>query len=300
MYALEMVNVTKNYGKFKALDNLNLKVKKGQIYGFLGKNGAGKTTTLKIITGLIKNYQGSVKIFGEDLNSKNIFKYTGSLVETPSFYSNLTVLENLFLLSQYKNVEKSKIHKVMSYFDLKKYSKVKFSNLSLGNKQRVGLANCLLHDPEIIILDEPTNGLDPEGINEIRNFIKKLSKDFGKTILISSHLLSEIQQIADFLSIIHDGQIKEEIETQKLISKSNSYLLKTNDLHKTSSILNDIKIKNFISENKKISVNSDEESISNIIKILIEKNIKIYEFFKEENYLENHFLKIIRNNSIDL
>jgi len=294
MYAIEIIDLNKKYGKIPVLKNLNLTVEKGKIYGFLGKNGSGKTTTIKILTGLISRYSGMVKIFGEDIkkNKNIIFEKTGSLVENASFYHNLTVEENLKLFADYKNVQLSKIKEIINFFSLEKYLNVKFKNLSLGNKQRLGMANSVLHDPELLILDEPSNGLDPLGMNEMRNLLFKLSKEMGKTIFVSSHLLSELQMIADNYGIIDDGYMLKELNNED-IKMENKFILKTSDVKNTIKLINKEKIDFNISEDK-LMLFSNEKKVAEIMKLLVNENILVYECSRHTENLEEIFIKELK------
>lgn len=193
----------------QTLYNINLQVEKGAIYGFLGPNGAGKTTTLRLLLGLLKNQDGKIELFGEDLQHHrlSILKRLGSLIEQPSLYSHLTANENLEVYRRTYGVPKSRIAEVLELVGLQDTGKKKAKQFSLGMKQRLSIAIALLHNPELLILDEPTNGLDPNGIIETRELIKKLNKELGVTILVSSHILAEVEKMATHLGIIHKGKM---------------------------------------------------------------------------------------------
>lgn len=212
-------NLSKNYKDVKAVDTISLTVNKGEIYGFLGLNGAGKTTTIRMILGLIKPTSGIVKINGEKITSQksDFWNKIGYMVETPSSYPNLTVRENLEIIRRLRFIEdKNSIDEIISKLHLEAYENRIAKNLSLGNAQRLGLAKALLHKPEILILDEPTNGLDPAGIHEIRELLIDLSVNHGVTILISSHILGEISKFATRIGIIHNGKLIQEITKSQL------------------------------------------------------------------------------------
>ncbi len=203
--------LTKNYGDTTVVNNLDLNVAEKRIYGFLGPNGAGKSTTLKMLLGLVKPSQGEIDIFGKRFNAKNrisILKNIGSLIETPSYYGHLTAKENLEILRILLDAPKSNIEKVLSIVRLDNQQNKKVSAFSLGMKQRLGLASAMLAFPKLLILDEPTNGLDPAGIQEMRELIRSLPKEYGMTVIVSSHLLSEIDQMADDIGIIANGKLK--------------------------------------------------------------------------------------------
>jgi len=205
-FVLEARNITKYYGKNLILKDVSLKVPKGSIFGIVGPNGAGKTTFLKIISGITRQNSGEVIVFGERLNRKSLNK-VGALIEYPSIYGNLTAEENLLIHTLLMGIEKDNIHKVLDIVGLKDTDKKIVSKFSLGMKQRLGIAIALLGDPEILILDEPTNGLDPIGIQEMRELIVSF-KERGITVIITSHILSEIEKIIDKIAIINNGQIK--------------------------------------------------------------------------------------------
>lgn len=209
-YAIQTTNLCKIHEKTYRVKDLALQVPNNCVYGFLGPNGAGKTTTLKLILGLIKPTNGSIKISGTEMNEKNrlsILKHTGSLIESPSFYGHLTGQQNLEIIAKYKNASPSDVTAVLKQMRLyeQKDKKVKF--YSLGMKQRLGIGMALLGKPDILFLDEPTNGLDPAGIQEIREFIKELPEKYHMTVIVSSHLLNEIEQMADYVGIINHGEM---------------------------------------------------------------------------------------------
>ena len=207
---LEIKNLSKKSGNSYRVKNLSMSIPKSCVYGFLGPNGAGKTTTLKMILGLIKKDAGEITMFGEDVSAKNLLSLlhkTGSLIENPGGYPHLSGLENMQIIAKLKGVNESEIEKALKTVRLYEQKDKKLGAYSLGMKQRLGIAMALLGDPKFLILDEPSNGLDPAGIMEIRNLITSLPKERDITVLISSHLLNEIEQMADYVGIIHQGQI---------------------------------------------------------------------------------------------
>lgn len=209
-YIISTENLQKSHGTRIRVRDLSLRVPKASVYGFLGPNGAGKTTTLKLLLGLIHPDKGNVWFFGEKMNERNrlqILRHTGSLIEGPSFYGHLTGLENLQIIAKLKGVSSDEISKVLETVRLTSQKNKKVKHYSLGMKQRLGIAMALLGNPEILILDEPTNGLDPAGIQEIRELIKELARTRSITIIISSHILSEIEQMADHVGIIYRGEL---------------------------------------------------------------------------------------------
>ena len=240
-FVIETKQLTKVYGEQDVVKAVNIHVKKGRIYGLLGRNGAGKTTIMKMILGLTPITSGKVDVFGQDIKGreKQVFPRIGAIIETPGFYPNLTGTENLEIFAKLRGtVGPNAVKKALEVVGLPYKDKKLFSKYSLGMKQRLGIANAILHDPELLILDEPTNGLDPIGIAEMRNFIKELSVERGKTILISSHILSEIALLADDIGIIDHGLLLEENSMKELKKKNRKYiLLQVSDVSKAALIL---------------------------------------------------------------
>lgn len=240
-FVIETKQLTKVYGEQNVVKAVNIHVKKGRIYGLLGRNGAGKTTIMKMILGLTPITSGKVDVFGQDIKGreKQVFPRIGAIIETPGFYPNLTGTENLEIFAKLRGtVGPNAVKKALEVVGLPYKDKKLFSKYSLGMKQRLGIANAILHDPELLILDEPTNGLDPIGIAEMRNFIKELSVERGKTILISSHILSEIALLADDIGIIDHGLLLEENSMKELKKKNRKYiLLQVSDVSKAALIL---------------------------------------------------------------
>lgn len=210
MYCVETQGLTHHFsGNDRVLDNIRLQVAQGSIYGFLGPNGAGKTTTLKLLLGLLKKQAGEISIFGKPFSDDRIgvLKKIGSMIETPSLYSQLTARENLLLLQKIYRCPRTRIEEVLQLVGLADTGKKKAGKFSLGMKQRLSIAVAMLHEPSLLILDEPTNGLDPNGILEVRELLKALNRDHGITILVSSHLLSEIEKLVTHVGIINKGQM---------------------------------------------------------------------------------------------
>lgn len=221
-YIIETNHLTKQYGTQKSVADLNIHVEKGKIYGLLGRNGAGKTTTMKMLLGLAQPTSGEITIWGKPLkgNEKKILPRIGSLIEAPGFYPNLTATENLRIFATLRGVpNRHAIKDALDLVGLPYKDKKLFSQYSLGMKQRLAIALAIMHDPELLILDEPINGLDPIGIAEVRSFIRQLCEKKGKTILISSHILSEISVLADDIGIIDHGVLLEEESLPELYQK---------------------------------------------------------------------------------
>lgn len=238
---IETKRLTKIYGEQTAVNAVDLHVKKGRIFGLLGRNGAGKTTIMRMILGLATITSGEVDVFGRNIkgNEKRIYPRIGAIIETPGFYPNLTGTENLEIFAKLRGTAApDAVKSALEVVGLPYKDKKLFSKYSLGMKQRLGIANAILHDPELLILDEPTNGLDPIGIAEMRDFIKNLSTMHGKTILISSHILSEIALLADDIGIIDHGVLLEESSMEELEKKNRKYiLLNVSDVPKALLIL---------------------------------------------------------------
>lgn len=210
MNIIETKNLTKGSGTAMRVSSLDLVVPEGCVYGLIGPNGAGKTTTLKLLLGLLKPTNGTITFFGQKMTGQNrlsILSHTGSLIENPSYYGHLTGLENLQIIAKLKKVPAAEIEKVLQTVRLYEQKDKKVKQYSLGMKQRLGIAMALLGNPRVLILDEPTNGLDPAGIQEMRKFIKVLPTTHQMTVIVSSHLLSEVEQVADMVGIIHHGRL---------------------------------------------------------------------------------------------
>ncbi|MFJ5565492.1 ABC transporter ATP-binding protein [Lysinibacillus xylanilyticus] len=294
-YIVQTENLSKNFGKEQAVSNINLKIRKGEIYGFLGPNGAGKTTTIRMLLGLMKPSSGTIKIFQKDLKKEriNILAKVGSLVENPSYYPHLTAYENLEALRKILGVSKSRIDEVLEIVRLKDAADKKVKGFSLGMKQRLGIAASLLHNPELLILDEPTNGLDPSGIIEIRNLIKRLPEEHGMTIIISSHLLSEIDQMATQVGIVTKGKMifQDSIEAMRRFAQP-KVVIKVSDSEKgwRSLVANGIK-----AEHKDDLILFDEcsdEKVAHIVQILVQEGISVYRVEEERRSLEEIFLQM--------
>ena len=227
-YIVETRGLSKSYGDKQVVRDVDLKVPKDCVYGFMGPNGAGKSTTLKMLLGLVRASRGEARIAGKEMNQKNrleILKETGSLIESPSYYGHLTGRENLEIVRTLKNAPEKEIDQVLKLVRMERQQNKKAREYSLGMKQRLGLAAALIGRPELLILDEPTNGLDPAGIQEIRELICELPKRMGITVLVSSHLLSEMDQMADYVGIINHGQLIFQDKLDVLHEHSKSKLL---------------------------------------------------------------------------
>lgn len=300
-YAIQTKNLTKKYKKYMAVDNLSINVPEGKIYGFLGKNGAGKTTTIRMIMGLIKPDNGEVLIFGKEVNQNRLFaaRNIGSIVESPGFYENLTARDNLAISCEMYNVDKKRIHEVLETVDLIDIKNKKAKEFSLGMKQRLGIANALIHSPKILVLDEPVNGLDPSGIKDTRLFLKKLSQEQGITILISSHILSEVQLMADYVGIIDRGVLIKETDIKLLGSTQQDHLvLEVSNFEMATKILNDINVK-YTMDNDVLKVYCDRTQNAMINRRLINNEIDVFNLSSVPLSLEEMFISITDENNPD-
>lgn len=296
--AIESKNLTKEYGEQIAVNNVNLHIEKGKIYGLLGRNGAGKTTIMKMILGLTSVTSGEIKLFGQTLkgNETNIYPRIGAIIETPGFYPNLTATENLNIFAKLRgNVSKNNIKQALEIVGLPYNDKKLFSKYSLGMKQRLGIANAIMHGPELLILDEPTNGLDPVGIIEVRKFINELCKEKGIAVLISTHILPEIEALADTIGIIHKGNLLEEISYENLKKKNSTYIcLEVSSATKAIKILEQqFGISNYtIEDNNIVKIYDTNHDMANINKSLIMSEISLLSSHKCQDSLEDYFKKI--------
>ncbi|MFU7515670.1 ABC transporter ATP-binding protein [Clostridium sp. HCS.1] len=300
-YVIETKNLTKKYGNSTVVDNINLHVPKGKIYGLLGRNGAGKTTTMKMMLKLIKVTNGNINLFGEDFRNNNLYKKIGSIIETPGFYQNLTARDNLNILAKlHGNISKKEVQEALEIVGLHTEEKKTFSNFSLGMKQRLGIAAAIMHNPELLILDEPINGLDPIGISEIRSFLLKLSHEKGITIFISSHVLSEIEQIADVIGVMNNGKLIEEVNILELQDKLKHYIeITVSDTKSAEKILKDnFSIKDYSIIDNNIYIYDSNKSISDINRSLVQNGISVTKLNPCKETLEAYFENLIGGGGI--
>ena len=226
-YIIETKNLTKTYGTSTVVDNVNIHVPKGKIYGLLGRNGAGKTTIMRMLLKLATPTDGDIKLFDKDYkeNSKEIYPRIGSIIETPGFYENLTAKENLEILARLRGLHKKvSVQTALKTVGLEQEVQKTFGQYSLGMKQRLGIAAAVMHEPELLILDEPINGLDPVGIAVVRNYLEKLCYEKGITILISSHIMGEMEQLADMIGVMNEGRLIEELPMEELLKRCRQYI----------------------------------------------------------------------------
>ncbi|WP_282804318.1 ABC transporter ATP-binding protein [Clostridium tetani] len=295
-YVLRTYNLTKTYKNVNVVDNLNLNVKTGDIYGFIGKNGAGKTSTIKMVMGLSKASSGEIELFRDKILNNKCYGRIGSLIDYPGFYLNLTGEENLEIHRRMMGfTRKNSINKALEMVGLKNIEDKKVKNFSLGMRQRLGIARALLHHPEFLILDEPTNGLDPIGIKEIRELILDLNQKFGITVLISSHILSEIQLLVTKIGIIHKGRLIEEISYDELKKRNRHYIqLKVDNDKKASFILEKkLDIRDYVVwEDGIIRIYEKLNVVGNINKILVSNDVRVDEIYINLDNLEDYFIRL--------
>lgn len=286
-------------GSGKTLDGVSLSVPQGSIYGFLGPNGAGKTTTLRLLLGLLRLQEGSIEVFGKNFlqHRIDILKRTGSLIEQPSLYAHLTARENLEIYRLIYKCHKQRINEVLHIVGLENTGKKKAKQFSLGMKQRLSIAIALLNEPELLILDEPTNGLDPNGIIEARELIKKLNKEHNTTVLVSSHILNEMERMATHVGIIHKGKMLFQgtlNELQQMKSGKASLEIETSDNLKSVQLLQQ-KFGAQQQDGKIILRFRDKAQSAVVNKLLVENDIDVYALHPQRNDLEQLFVDITSN-----
>ncbi|MEV5037012.1 ABC transporter ATP-binding protein [Peribacillus frigoritolerans] len=286
--------LTKKYKKHTSVDGLNLRIERGQIYGFLGPNGAGKTTTIRMLLGLIKPTKGSIEIFGQNLikNRLQILQRIGSLVESPTYYGNLTGYENLEAVRRLRDIPEKRVNEVLEIVRLTKVANRLSKEYSLGMKQRLGIAAALLSSPDLLILDEPTNGLDPSGIQEMRELIKELPKS-GMSVLVSSHLLSEIDQMATQVGIINNGKMIFQDSIERLRQKRKPLLkVGVSDVIKAKTLLKGKGLKVEMQKDFLWLAQTEPEFVSEINSILVHSGVSVYRLEEVKRSLEDIFLEL--------
>lgn len=301
MYAIEATALSHQFAKNPAvLDNINLQVKAGSIYGFLGPNGAGKTTTLRLILGLLNKQQGEISIFGKriDQHRMEILSQIGSLIESPSLYSHLTAHENLLVWQKIYQCPKTRIQDVLTLVGLSDTGNKKTGQFSLGMKQRLSIAIALLHSPSLLILDEPTNGLDPSGIIEMRELLKTLNKEQGITIVVSSHLLPEIEKLVADVGIINKGKMLFEGPLDELMARQKQASLlsfETNRNAEALQLMLNQQVAARIEAEKIIMPQLPKSIIAQLNQTLVQQGIEVYEITTLENDLESVFMNLTNN-----
>lgn len=283
-------NLTMKFKDFYAIKDVSIDVKSNQIYGLVGKNGAGKTTLMKCLLGLLPGSNGEIKMFETD-NLADGRRRTGALIEEPGFFKNLTGYQNLMYFSKAFGINDSaEVLKLLQLLKLYEAKDKKYKNYSLGMKQRLGIALALIGDPDLLVLDEPINGIDPEGIVEMRNLFKSLVYDQGKTIIISSHILSEVENLCDNIAIIEKGQVIDVIENHSAKNQMTKYVtsLSTDNNEKAKEILTKENIS--FKEDKGLIIESDIKT-SRLLKLMTENDIEIIEFARKKESLEEYYLE---------
>jgi len=296
---LKTINLTKKYKDFKALDEVNIKIEKGDIYGLIGRNGAGKTTLMKIISTLSQKTSGGFELFSEnDENLTENKERIGCLIENPSFFPNLTAYENLKYYAIQKGIINLKqIEEALKLVGLLEAKNKKFKNFSLGMKQRLGIAFAILDNPDFIILDEPINGLDPIGISDLRETFKRLNEEKNITILISSHILSELYAVATRFCILEQGRVVKELTKEELDKEcSKCIVIQTDDVKKASTVLEkELKTENFkVIDKREIRLYEQLEHIDKISKALVKNDINILGLYETGITLEEYFKTVIK------
>lgn len=299
MYCIETQNLSYHFSQEQqVLNKVNLQVPTGSIYGFLGPNGAGKTTTLRLILGLLRKQEGTISIFGKPFleNRIPILQNIGSLIESPSLYGHLTALENLRIQQVLYQCPKSRMMEVLNTVGLSNTGKKRAGQFSLGMKQRLSIAVALLHNPSLLILDEPTNGLDPNGIIEIRDLLKKINRELNITILISSHLLAEIEKMVTHIGIINKGNILFQGKLTELQTKQNlgaSIQIKTNNNVEAITLMEAAGFQALMEHGKIILPKIEEVQIAALNKKMVQHNIDVYQISHHRNDLESIFIDLI-------
>lgn len=302
-YIIQTENLTKRYGTATVVNNVNFHVPKGKIYGLLGRNGAGKTTAMKMMLQLVYPTEGTIRLFGTDykVSMRTNYGKIGSIIETPGFYSNLTGYENLQILAKLRGETcKNSVPKALEIVGLDKEKVKTFSNYSLGMKQRLGIAAAIMHEPELLILDEPINGLDPIGISEIRSFLSELSRKKGTTIFISSHVLSEIEQIADIIGVMHEGRLAEEVNMAELHKRNRKYIeFGLSDSKKATEILESrYQITDYYAEGDTVKIFDYTHNAGELNKTFVENGLIVTKINASEENLEDYFSKLIGGGGI--
>lgn len=290
--------LTKTIDGRNLVRNVNIHVKKGEIYGFLGPNGAGKTSVMKMITNLWKPTEGEVLLFGEKLtpDSYEVLKRIGSIIEFPGFYEHMSGKENLQLHCEYMGYyTPGSVENAMEMLGLSEAAAKPVKSYSLGMKQRLGIARAILHKPELLVLDEPTNGLDPAGLKQLRDLFRMLCTEYGITIMISSHMLSEVESIADTIGIIHQGNMRKEISMKEISEMNTAYIeLSVSDSQKAAYVLADKLELNYfkVVDDRGIRIYDDRIDTKDISRELTMNGVEISSIGKKSESLEDYFLKL--------
>ncbi|RAP51320.1 MAG: multidrug ABC transporter ATP-binding protein [Methanosphaera sp. rholeuAM270] len=297
-YVIETTNLTKKYKNKTVVNKINMKIEKGKIYGLLGKNGAGKTTTMRMLLNLASKTSGEIKIF-QNKPDRETYKKIGTIIETPGFYENLTAEENLTIISKIReNYSKEKIKQTLKLVSLNESKNKKYKEYSLGMRQRLAIASAIIHEPELLILDEPINGLDPIGIKEIRHLLKKLSRENNTTILISSHILSEIENMADIIGVMDNGKLIKELTKEELHNQLHKNVnFEVSNTNKASQVLEKIGLHHYIDyeiqDKNRILLYTHLNNRDKINELFVKNDIKVQKINLNEENLEEYFTRII-------
>ena len=293
---LTIQNLNKRYGRIQALKNVSFEIKKGHVYGILGPNGSGKSTTLGIVLNVVNKTSGNYNWFDGKMETHEALKKVGAIIERPNFYPYMTAEENLKLVCKIKNINYSKIQEKLELVGLNERKDSKFSTFSLGMKQRLAIASALLNDPEILILDEPTNGLDPQGIHQIRDIIKQIASQ-GTTILLASHLLDEVEKVCTHVLVLRKGEILYTGLVDGMSANEGFFELQADDTEHLIAVLKTHPaIESIKKEEEKVLVYlKDELEAKDLNRFLFEKNISVSHLVKRKNSLEEQFLELTKN-----
>ena len=290
---LSIKNLNKHYGKVHAVNNVSLEIHKGNVYGILGPNGSGKSTTLGIVLNVVNKTSGEYSWFGGTMQTHDALKKVGAIIERPNFYPYMTAKENLELVCKIKNINYAKVDEKLELVGLVERKNSKFSTFSLGMKQRLAIASALLNDPEILILDEPTNGLDPQGIHQIRDIIRLIASQ-GTTILLASHLLDEVEKVCSHVLVLRKGKILYSGRVDDMSNSEDFFELNSNDIQVLKSTLNSHpSIQKVVEENGKIvAYFKTAVEASDLNRYLFEKGIAVNHLIKRKRSLEEQFLEL--------
>ena len=293
---LKATTISKIYGKHKALDKVSIEIKRGMIYGLIGENGSGKSTFMRTVMGLIKTDEGEIELFGKTgmKGLQYARRKIGQSIETPALYSDLTARENLRVQAANGGVSEREIEGLLHLMNLNHTGKKKVKNFSLGMRQRLAIASALISNPEFLILDEPTNGLDPSGIVEMREIIQRLVTERGITVLLSSHLLDELSQVATHYGILHEGKLINELSKEELVLETRQYIeLETTAVQKAVVVLDELGIKDYeVINGTEINIYERLDEIADINRSLVLANISILRIGVTRQKLEDYFLHL--------
>jgi len=296
---LTIENLHKRYGRIQALKNISFEIQKGRVYGILGPNGSGKSTTLGIVLNVVNRTSGNYSWFGGKMQTHEALKKVGAIIERPNFYPYMTAEENLRLVCKIKSIDYSKIYEKLDLVGLTERKNSKFSTFSLGMKQRLAIASALLNDPEILILDEPTNGLDPQGIHQIRDIIKKVASQ-GTTILLASHLLDEVEKVCSHVVVLRKGEMLYSGSVDGMSANEGFFEIQSENNEALKTILNEHPAIDRITEEegKFLVYLKSELSASELNRFLFSKNIALSHLVKRKNSLEAQFLELTKNATV--